>query len=945
MSSASESDFASVTSQWLSDHTWVGQCGTQTHKVVQVTEAISPADGSGKFARYHCGFGVEFVYDADRNMLIELFLFVVIPHFGRVPLFENGYLPLDDPKQLWVEIPGTGIEGKVTFCAELVDNKPAREVLMQYDLQTPLTGEMEDTVSLFADPFWPAGSGDARSDKGLLVWSSYSVQLGYTYLHAYADGAPVRQKSIGEVSVHISFHLEESHNKQRRILGAAAPEQDFGQCQKRVRLLSRRIRAMQLYEIVGSMNWDGCFVMQLFVNEPVAGRVRIGQLSGDLQHGVQANVPAGLAQGSVKIYGSQVEHETHLFIDFDLEIMMIGPVVVENMMFLRLPADACPLPECTTTCGAPDKPVPRRRIGAYRARLHTRFHLKPFPRVSPSTRREETAAGPRAHHLRLGVRPPHRAAPAVRAWSRSLQDTESLAPSGELHLLRQRAPFYGFARRHLREHRSRTLCPTLPPRTRTIPARLSTRCRERDAGYNTSAPAAKMYIGLFRLQTATRLHSLNLLPQIARGGETLPASTPGSRSLPMKESPRKEERREETDRKERKRNARIPPLGAHSAALGARGDVCTRGWSGRAREGKGGGEEDMEARDAGDLKGKEEQGCTKERWTGSGAKRKAGDIGTNKQQTEMQDARYPPESAISLRPPLVQTEKTDDIRRLIPTPSHQQRVHQADISVRARTESGEDGAETRAAGMYRARVRPRVFDAPAAGTMFANGFHGPPLSKRRRTNAMQRTYAELPTQQDVGGRWRMDEVKNVLVRVSAEGDVVVRTHGGLCLCFHLLEHEQRNRSSARFRSFNRSTECTGVHGGSICLPADVGLVRVALDRRERLARSPPALRETASRKDGCQRGPLVIAIVAFPFQEHPVRARIRTWFLIGYYLIRLKMDKDQEPLSASMGLMFLGQDDSKPVYLDSVFRGHEDFDWLLVAYCVKNLRNLSMPWE
>ena len=81
------------------------------------------------------------MYDGPSRSLFDTIVYFNVPVYGRVPLRKIVQIPLNgEPIKINV---ANKIAGSVKF------TKPDKEVLMQWTIDTPFSGEMDDQVSVF----------------------------------------------------------------------------------------------------------------------------------------------------------------------------------------------------------------------------------------------------------------------------------------------------------------------------------------------------------------------------------------------------------------------------------------------------------------------------------------------------------------------------------------------------------------------------------------------------------------------------------------------------------------------------------------------------------------------------------------------------------------------------------------------------------------------------
>ncbi|KAJ7586323.1 hypothetical protein C8J56DRAFT_1165386 [Mycena floridula] len=328
---------ATAANQWMKENKWTGDAGSHNLPVILLPAAVSNNLASGPF-QVQNGFGIfelDTVYDSATEALQKLSLFLVIPVWGREKLLDNVNIPLKDPKEIEVNIPETGIVGKVKFSHDT----EKKEILLSWMLNIPWAGELnEGGLSLFStsvttnfteEKLKRARCFSSAEIEALATPASHFQVLEGTsgkYWKVVRDDLSTDHPTTDQKllkSFISDFVISESQIVAVQTYNAASSKQ-----------FAIDLSFLGILTLVGSIDPRSLTAaLTLYVNFPLWGRVNIAEIAGSLITGIAVQVDVILAKGTVKLYVK----DRVLYINAALDLKFLGHFETGDLRLIPLP--------------------------------------------------------------------------------------------------------------------------------------------------------------------------------------------------------------------------------------------------------------------------------------------------------------------------------------------------------------------------------------------------------------------------------------------------------------------------------------------------------------------------------------------------------------------------------------------------------------------------------
>ncbi|KAJ7574923.1 hypothetical protein C8J56DRAFT_1124779 [Mycena floridula] len=334
--------FAAATAahEWIQENRWTGKAGSGNLPVILLPAAVSNNLAAGPF-QVQNGFGafeLDTVYDGATETLHKSTLYLVIPVWGREKLLDNVNVPLKHPKEIEVEIPGTGVHGKVKFSYDSGKN----EILLGWKLDIPWVGKLdEDGLSLFSTS--PETNFTEEKLKSVRRFSSTEIKALATpashfqvfegtsgeYWKVIGDNrsAPTPEQKLLESFIH-DFVNSESQIVAVQTYNATSSAQS-----------AIDLSFLGIFHIAGSIDPTSLSAsLTLYVSIPIWGRVNIAEIAGSLITGITVQVDVKLAKGRVTVSTKVAAGGKHdLYIKATLDISIVGHFDTGELKLFTLP--------------------------------------------------------------------------------------------------------------------------------------------------------------------------------------------------------------------------------------------------------------------------------------------------------------------------------------------------------------------------------------------------------------------------------------------------------------------------------------------------------------------------------------------------------------------------------------------------------------------------------
>ncbi|KAF7290804.1 hypothetical protein MIND_01321400 [Mycena indigotica] len=310
--------FGSVVSKWATQNEWVGKEGSDNLPVLLIPTAntSSPSDTAPVRVQFGSGyFEVDTIYSSGSNFLRNTTVSILVPLWGLTNLSGPLDIPLSPPVDIPVAIPGTQINGTITF---FLDPTTKSEVLMGWKLFTPFAGNLDEKgLSVFPDKlntyFSQAQLEGTRqfTDAELKALSNPPAKLVLDPNVGFANPNP-EQKLLQEF---INNYVDPNTS--------TTAIQTFGASTSGYTV---DVSFLSILELSGNVDPSSLSAsVTLYVKIPLAGRISLTKIEGSLINGITANINVILASGRATIsapVGPSGKHD--LTIDATLSIQFVG---------------------------------------------------------------------------------------------------------------------------------------------------------------------------------------------------------------------------------------------------------------------------------------------------------------------------------------------------------------------------------------------------------------------------------------------------------------------------------------------------------------------------------------------------------------------------------------------------------------------------------------------
>ncbi|CCM06594.1 uncharacterized protein FIBRA_08873 [Fibroporia radiculosa] len=343
----------SVVNEFLLSHKWMGRSSPEASVVmISVNAKTIPDDDSSIGDKIHVAFGFGYfecnvLYDKSKGTLAVNYIHLVVPGYGRTIILRNIQVDLSrkPPVQYDVAIPsqGTQIYGHFGFAY----NGNPGEVVKSYDLTTPFTGEIVDTVSVFPS-FVTSQPGDQKSE----------VLLNMQYHSEDYDAAPesvaeVHYRETGKSSfldneVLLRYLANYAHQLDALYVVVVdlftKGESDAARNTVDASMLSLCTFQLNfaIFELAGSIDpKDKTMNANLFCNVPISGRVRLAIVAGVLDNNafIPSIINVFVAKGRARFKSVKNGAGTHDFMcTLEMDIALVGNINLAESKIWTLPS-------------------------------------------------------------------------------------------------------------------------------------------------------------------------------------------------------------------------------------------------------------------------------------------------------------------------------------------------------------------------------------------------------------------------------------------------------------------------------------------------------------------------------------------------------------------------------------------------------------------------------
>ncbi|KAF7290799.1 hypothetical protein MIND_01320900 [Mycena indigotica] len=310
------SAFGTVVGQWVTENQWTGNEGSQNLPVLlipTVNTSSTIADSPVRVQLAAGYFEVDTIYSTGSNFLRNTTVSLMIPLWGTTNLSGPFDIPLSPPVDIPVSIPGTQINGTITF---FLDPTTKSEILMAWKVYTPFSGRLDERgLSVFPQlinsHFTQAQLQGIRHFTEAELKTLSSPPTPFTFDSAFS--APTPEQMLLQEFI-TNFVEGNSSTVAIQTYGPSSNQYTVD-----VSFLN------SVLEITGNIDPKTLVgSLDIFGKFPLAGRVHLTKMEGNLISRLVAIINERLATGSVTIWADNPTGLYDLYIEASLQFQFLG---------------------------------------------------------------------------------------------------------------------------------------------------------------------------------------------------------------------------------------------------------------------------------------------------------------------------------------------------------------------------------------------------------------------------------------------------------------------------------------------------------------------------------------------------------------------------------------------------------------------------------------------